>query len=309
MFDDIIGNIKIKEILEGAIKTNNILHSYLFVGTEGIGKSIFAKKFAKMILCINKDKEECNNTCESCIKFDNNNNPDFKIIKPDGNNIKIDQIRQMNSKVMEKPIISEKKVYIINDSEKMTKEAQNSLLKTLEEPPQYVVIILICSKENDLLNTIKSRCTKIGFSNLTNDEINKYLRKNNYEILENNFLNLSQGSIKKAIEVISNKELYERLESLVSNIKNINKVGFIKNNEFLYKEKEKINEILEYINVLIYNQMKSSIEDRLKYINCINIVEDTKKRLKANSNYDMCIDNLLFGIWEEFNEKYSRSEI
>ena len=307
MFDDIIGNIKIKEILESAIKTNNILHSYLFVGTEGIGKSIFAKKFAKMILCINKDKEECNNTCESCIKFDNNNNPDFKIIKPDGNNIKIEQIRQMNSKIVEKPIIAQKKVYIINDSEKMTKEAQNSLLKTLEEPPKYVVIILICSKENELLNTIKSRCTKIGFSNLTNDEINKYLRKNNYEILENNFLNLSQGSIKKAIEVISNKELYEKLESLVSNIKNINKVGFIKNNEFLYKEKEKINEILEYINVLIYNQMKSSIEDRLKYINCINIVEDTKKRLKANSNYDMCIDNLLFGIWEEFNEKHSRS--
>lgn len=307
MFDDIIGNAKAKEILSSAIKTNNILHSYLFVGTEGIGKSIFAKEFAKMILCINKDKEACNNTCESCIKFDNNNNPDFKIIKPDGNNIKIEQIRQMNSKIVEKPIIAQKKVYIINDSEKMTKEAQNSLLKTLEEPPQYVVIILICSKENELLNTIKSRCTKIGFSNLTNDEINKYLRKNNYEILENNFLNLSQGSIKKAIEVISNKELYNNLEDLINNIKKLNKIEFIKNNEFLYKEKEKINEILEYINVLMYNQMKNSIENRLNYINCINIVEDTKKRLKANSNYDMCIDNLLFGIWEEFNEKHSRS--
>ena len=210
---------------------------------------------------------------------------------------------------MEKPIISGKKVYIIDDSEKMTKEAQNSLLKTLEEPPQYVVIILICSKENYLLNTIKSRCTKIVFDNLSNEEINNYLRKNNYEILDNNFLNLSQGSIKRALQVISNKELYENLEDLVNNIKTVNKIEFINNNEFLYKEKEKIDEILEYINVLIYNQMKSSIEDRLKYINCINIVEDTKKRLKANSNYDMCIDNLLFGIWEEFNEKHSRSEI
>ena len=309
MFDDIIGNDKVKEILSNAIKTNNILHSYLFVGTEGIGKSIIAKKFAKMILCVNKDKETCNNTCEACVKFDNNNNPDFEFIKPDGNNMKIDQIREMNSKVMEKPIISGKKVYIIDDSEKMTKEAQNSLLKTLEEPPQYVVIILICSKENYLLNTIKSRCTKIVFDNLSNEEINNYLRKNNYEILDNNFLNLSQGSIKRALQVISNKELYENLEDLVNNIKTVNKIEFINNNEFLYKEKEKIDEILEYINVLIYNQMKSSIEDRLKYINCINIVEDTKKRLKANSNYDMCIDNLLFGIGEEFNEKHSRSEI
>ncbi len=309
MFDDIIGNIKIKEILESAIKTNNILHSYLFVGTEGIGKSIFAKKFAKMILCVNENKQECNNKCEACIKFDNNNNPDFEFIEPDGNNIKIDQIRQMNSKVMEKPIISEKKVYIINDSEKMTKEAQNSLLKTLEEPPQYVVIILICSKENDLLNTIKSRCTKIKFNDLSNEEINEYLKLNNYGILENNFLNLSQGSIKKAIGVISSKELYEKISSLFNNIKNINKIEFIRNNEFLYKEKEKIGEILEYINVLIYNQMKNSIENKLNYINCINIVEDTKKRLKANSNFDMCIDNLLFSIWEEMNEKYSRSKI
>lgn len=309
MFDDIIGNIKIKEILEGAIKTNNILHSYLFVGTEGIGKSIFAKKFAKMILCVNENKQECNNKCEACIKFDNNNNPDFEFIEPDGNNIKIDQIRQMNSKVMEKPIISEKKVYIINDSEKMTKEAQNSLLKTLEEPPQYVVIILICSKENDLLNTIKSRCTKIKFNDLSNEEINEYLKLNNYGILENNFLNLSQGSIKKAIGVISSKELYGKISSLFNNIKNINKIEFIRNNEFLYKEKEKIGEILEYINVLIYNQMKNSIENKLNYINCINIVEDTKKRLKANSNFDMCIDNLLFSIWEEMNEKYSRSKI
>ena len=309
MFDDIIGNIKIKEILESAIKTNNILHSYLFVGTEGIGKSIFAKRFAKMILCVNENKQECNNKCEACVKFDNNNNPDFEFIEPDGNNIKIDQIRQMNSKVMEKPIISEKKVYIINDSEKMTKEAQNSLLKTLEEPPQYVVIILICSKENDLLNTIKSRCTKIKFNDLSNEEINEYLKLNNYGILENNFLNLSQGSIKKAIGVISSKELYKKLSSLFDNIKNINKIEFIKNNEFLYKEKENIGEILEYINVLIYNQMKNSIENKLNYINCINIVEDTKKRLKANSNFDMSIDNLLFGIWEEMNEKYSRSEI
>ena len=309
MFDDIIGNIKIKEILESAIKTNNILHSYLFVGTEGIGKSIFAKKFAKMILCVNENKQECNNKCEACIKFDNNNNPDFEFIEPDGNNIKIDQIRQMNSKVMEKPIISEKKVYIINDSEKMTKEAQNSLLKTLEEPPQYVVIILICSKENDLLNTIKSRCTKIKFNDLSNEEINEYLKLNNYGILENNFLNLSQGSIKKAIGVISSKELYEKISSLFNNIKNINKIEFIRNNEFLYKEKEKIGEILEYINVLIDNQMKNSIENKLNYINCINIVEDTKKRLKANSNFDMCIDNLLFSIWEEMNEKYSRSKI
>lgn len=309
MFEDIIGNNDKKEMLINAVKNNNILHSYLFLGTEGIGKKLFAKKFAKMILCTNKDKTKCNNECEVCIKFENNNNPDFKYIEPDGNNIKIDQIRNMNSKIMEKPIISEKKVYIINDCEKMTKEAQNSLLKTLEEPPEYAVIILICSKESELLNTIKSRCTKILFNDLTKDEIIKYLKANKYENIDEKLLELSQGSIKKAIQVISNKELYQKLENLVNKLTYMNKIEFINENDFLYKEKERIDEILEYVNVLIYNLMMNSKEYKINYVECINIVENTKKRLKANANYDMCIDNLLFGIWEEMNEKNSRSKI
>ena len=82
----------------------------------------------------------------------------------------------MQEKVVEKPIISPKKVYIINDAELMTKEAQNCLLKTLEEPPEYVIIILIVSNESKLLNTVKSRCVKIEFSKLTNEEINNYLQ-------------------------------------------------------------------------------------------------------------------------------------
>lgn len=175
IFKNIIGNERNKELLKNIIDTNNIAHSYMFVGKDSIGKLLFAKEFAKAILCISKEKT-CNR-CKSCIEFDTNNNPDFNILEPEGNSIKIDQIRELTKKVYEKPVVSSKKVYIINDSEAMTKEAQNSLLKTLEEPPEYVTIILITSNENLFLPTIKSRCTKISFDRLTNEELANVLEK------------------------------------------------------------------------------------------------------------------------------------
>ena len=110
-------------------------------------------------------------------------NRNFTIIdSEDGKNIKIGQIRLLQEQISEKPIVSDKKVYIINNSDLMTVEAQNCLLKTLEEPPEYALIILILSNENKLLNTIKSRCTKISFNKLTSEDLQTYSRTNNLEI-------------------------------------------------------------------------------------------------------------------------------
>lgn len=95
-FDNIIGNEKIKELLKKSIEQNNILHSYLFLGIDGIGKSLFAREFSKMILCENKE-EKCNK-CKSCIEFENNNHPDFMIIENEDKSIKIEQIRYMRTK-------------------------------------------------------------------------------------------------------------------------------------------------------------------------------------------------------------------
>lgn len=127
MFNNILGNDRIKKALMNSVKNNKISHSYLFIGTEGIGKKLIAKEFAKMILCINENKY-CGK-CKSCIEFDSNNNPDFEIIEPDGNSLKIEQIREFQNKVAEKPIISNKKVYIINDSDKMTRRSSKLSIK------------------------------------------------------------------------------------------------------------------------------------------------------------------------------------
>ena len=127
MFEKIIGNEKIKELLEKTIKNNTVSHSYMFIGTQGIGKKEIAKEFAKMILCLN-EKKYCDE-CKSCIEFNSGNHPDFKIIEPEGNTLKIDQIREFQRKVSEKPVTSSKKVYIINDSDKMTRRSTKLFIK------------------------------------------------------------------------------------------------------------------------------------------------------------------------------------
>lgn len=291
MFENILGNEKNKDILKKSIEINKTSHSYLFWGTEGIGKKLIAKEFAKKILCLENNIGNCN--CKSCIEFDSSNNPDFQLIEPSEGKIKIEQIREMQRKVAEKPIISTKKVYILENADTMTIEAQNCLLKTLEEPPEYITIILICSNENNLLSTIKSRCTRIHFEPLDQKELKEYISKNyTNEEISDNIINLAQGSIGKVIKLNENKDLYERIEKILLDIPKKDLIDIVQMSEGIYKSKEEIDSILEYMNVLLLKLSKQNI----KYIKCIDIVENTKKRLKANSNYDMCIDNLLFNI-------------
>lgn len=172
-FEDIIGNEEVKKYLLKSIEQNKFSQSYLFVGTEGIGKLLIAKAFAKKLLCIEQNQKN-NCDCKSCKCFEGLNHTDFTVLNEEGDTIKIDQIREITNKIIEQPIISNKKVYILNDCDKMTTEAQNCLLKTLEEPPPFAIIILITSNPNVLLNTIKSRCMAIKFADIPNDKLQKY---------------------------------------------------------------------------------------------------------------------------------------
>ena len=296
MFEGIIGNDKIKQELINSVNSNKCSHSYLFVGTSGIGKKLIAREFAKMILC-ETDEKYCNK-CKSCLEFDSGNNPDFQEIVPDGSNVKIDQIRQMQAKVFESPIISEKKVYIIDDADLMTKEAQNCLLKTLEEPPEFATIILVGSNESKFLSTIKSRCITIKFEDITKKDINNFLKESfPQENISNNIIEAANGSIGKAIALKDKQELYASIDKIFNNIENLDLIDTLNIADIIYKSQEDKYDILEYINIILYKKAKND----LRYINTINIVEETKKRLKANSNYNMTIDNLIMTIWEELH--------
>ena len=296
MFENILGNDKIKKELIGSINNEKYSHSYLFLGISGIGKKMIAKEFAKMILC-GGEKKYCNK-CKSCIEFSSGNNPDFAEINPDGNNVKIEQIRELQRKIVEQPIISNKKVYIIDEADSMTKEAQNCLLKTLEEPPEFAVIILIGSNESNFLSTIKSRCTIIKFNSIPSEQVKNYIEQK-YDIhpISENIILASEGSIGKAEILKDKQELYNAIDNILANIEKMDLIDTLKNADIIYKSQEDKIDILEYINIILYRKSRQNA----KYLNCINIIEDTKKRLNANSNYNMTIDNMIMTIWDEIH--------
>lgn len=279
MFENIIGNEPIKKMLEQAITNNKISHSYMFLGISGIGKRMIAREFAIKILEVE----------------DTENIPDLLYIEPDGNSIKIEQIREMQKKVQEKPIGAKRKVYIIDQADKMTSEAQNCLLKTLEEPPEYVTIILISSNENIILNTIKSRCMSIKFKNITEENLTKFAKEIlGYQNLTENLLKSFGGSIGRCIKLKENSDQYIKIENFVNDLSKKDIIDIMVDAKIIY-DKENINDILDYLIVCLYNIAK----EKREYLDCIKHVNECSTRLKANANFDMSIDRLVLKMWEE----------
>lgn len=300
-FETLVGNEKVKTLLTNAVQTNNVLHSYLFSGIDGIGKSLFAKQFAQMILCTSNEVKPCG-ICKSCLEFQGESHPDFLVIEPeDGKTIKIEQIRYLQEKIAEKPVTSEKKVYIINNSDAMTREASNALLKTLEEPPTYAILILITDNENKLLVTIKSRCTKINFQPLAEKEIKEYINKiaSGEKTMSDSMVKQCQGSIGRLIKIQEEQEKYFMVEQLTEILEKKDITQIWREAEVLYDAKENIYDLLDYINVVFFEKLQTTKD--FKYTKAVSIIEQTKKRIASNANYDMTIDNLLLKLWEEFH--------
>ena len=138
----------------------------------------------------------------------------------------------------------------------------------------------------------------LHFEKISDDLIQKYL-KDNFQIEINSkiMIEACQGSIGKAIEIKDKKEIYENTEQVINNLKNKDKIDILNMAEFIYKSKDDKFEILNYMNVLFINLAKLDN----KFADCIEVVEETKRRLQSNTNYDMCIDNLLLKLWQTVN--------
>ena len=162
--DSLIGNIEQRNNLKKIIQNKTVGHAYMFVGPDGIGKSLIAKEFAKSVLCLNATDRYCDN-CECCEIFENS--PDYIYLSDEEGVIKVGEIRKLSENIILKPVKSAKRVFIINNADTMNEAAQNALLKILEEPPSYATIILVLTNKERILRTIKSRCTEINFLPLT----------------------------------------------------------------------------------------------------------------------------------------------
>lgn len=294
--NNILGNQEVKEYLKEQVKNNNIVHSYLFSGIEAIGKKLIAQEFAKDILCFENNNEFCK--CKSCVSFCGDNHPDFILVNKDSETIKIEQIRELTNKIIEKPILSSKKVYIINDAEKMTKEAQNCLLKTLEEPPEFAILILITSNENLLLTTVKSRCMKINFHAISNEEMKKYCEENlGYNNIDLERIKSFDGSIGKAIKFKENEAEYRQIEELINEISQNNIATLLQKAKIIYN-KEKVIEYLNYMISYLYSKQKKNSN----YLHCIEHVNECINKLKYNGNLDMNVDMMFIKKWEKLKK-------
>lgn len=275
MFENILGHEEIKIYLENIINSNNISHAYLFEGKTGIGKYTIAQEFAKKILNVSN--------LESC--------SDYKYINrnEDKKDISVEQIRKsIIDDVYIAPAMSQRKVYIIDDAQNLNTASQNALLKTLEEPPTYVVIILISNSSNTFLPTILSRVTKVTFNSVDSKNISKYVKDKYDTQLDDKILSYIDGSFKMVDSIIQDKlnEKFAVIDELYETIIKHDNVGSLtqrENIDFLDSH------VIDYFENLFYINNKYS---------AIQFIEKAKQRLKYNGNYDIVIDNMILNIIE-----------
>jgi DNA polymerase-3 subunit delta' len=204
-FKDILGHQRPITLLQRAMKNEKVMNSYLFLGNEGIGKKYVALQFAKALNCLDGEAEgvDACDHCASCKKIDNGLHPDVLLIEPEGQYIKVDQVRQMQRQLAYKPYEGRHRVCILTAADRMAPHIPNTLLKTLEEPPLHTVIILLANNSRFILPTILSRCQPIRFNPLPIPTLSKWLTEGKgFNEAEAHLLaSLSEGSPGKALEI------------------------------------------------------------------------------------------------------------
>ena len=324
-FNSIIGQEQMIEHFKSAIEMDKVSHAYIIQGDYDSGKKLMASVFAKALQCEQKGTEPCNH-CTSCLQADTGNQPDIIYVsheKP--NSIGIHDVReQMNASIGIKPYSSDYKIYIVDEAEKMTAEAQNALLKTIEEPPAYAVIFLLTTNLGKLLPTILSRCVVLNIQPVKDELIKRHLLSLGVEERQAEFCTaFSMGNVGKAIRVATSEEFNEIKNDCVHMLKyakDMQVYELIQAVKELTKYKLQIYDYLDFMlmwyrdvlllkatgnaNSLIYQEEYSSIRDRgnqSSYEGIQKIIEEIEKakvRLRANVNFELTIELLWLTIKE-----------
>lgn len=323
-FNDIVGNDKILQNLKNAIDNNRISQCYIIDGGAKTGKETIARIFAKALLCEKNSNEPCL-SCTSCRTFDFGNNPDVFIIEPEKKQLGISEIRAKIIKELEtRPFLYKYKVFIIKDASNMTLQAQNALLKTIEEPPNFAVFLFLSNNYNNFVSTVLSRCTLIKIKPLSVDVISSYLYSS--KIADENaslvFANYSMGSLGKALQLAKSEEFSNFRSEIIADIGKLDNLDLIQMYDLVSeydKRKEKINEILDiylltYRDSIILKQTQKqetiiqrdiyeliSTLSKFSLANLINKVQallDTKENLSQNINFTLSMEQLLLRLKE-----------
>ena len=326
-FADIVGQEQLREHLENAVRTGKVSHAYIINGERNAGKEFIAKTFAMAVQCENRQDVEPCGECHSCKQALSGNHPDIIFInheKP--GTIGVDDIRrQINGDVAIKPYSGPKKIYIVSEGEKMTVQAQNALLKTLEEPPEYAVILILTDNVNTLLPTILSRCVVLNMKPVRDAQIKEYLMENmgipDYKA--DICVAFARGNVGKA-RLLANSEEFDKvkeeaitllkyigemeLHEIVAAIKKINEYKFDVNDYMdilsIWYRDVLLFKATHDVNHLIFREEIQSIRkvaDKSTYEGIeriIDALEKSKQRLNANVNFELTMELLLLTIKE-----------
>ncbi len=335
-FDDIYGNSHLKERLIRTVKSGNALNSYVFEGASGIGKKTTADIFAAALLCESGSGSPCGK-CDACIKCASHNHPDIIYIskKKDKATIGIDDVReQVMETVYVKPLLAERKIFIISDGDALTPGAQNGLLKILEEPPAYAVFITMVSKAAMLLDTVLSRSVRFTFLPLEQSEVYRYFSEHTAgDESQLQFASrFSQGIIGRGLLLLEDESFSELYKKTVNHTELLlSKGSGIGDFErFLIENKEKLDFIIDFMMIFLRDCILSSLNmseqilcrDKLYEIKNIAASASKKalvgaadsvlryqKRIAQNANTSAAALELLLSIREEMNDKGNRSQV
>ncbi len=324
-FSGLIGQKKIIRKLMESIKKGTVGHAYIFYGPDGIGKRTIARAFAGLLLCNNPLNEGSNacNKCISCKLSNSGSNPDLMVIEDDGTKIGVDEIRRMQSDVNKRPTYSQRKVYLILKAEKMTEQAQNCLLKTIEEPPSYCIIVLTVTNPSKLLSTVISRVYSLMLERYSTEEIYDFLvEKKGIDNIKAEFLTrYSDGIIGKALDLAFDENLHSIREKVFEILILLNKkplqyiyetVVFFKDNKehldfifdmmslyfrdiisFIHYQNEKRLINIDKKDIIINNM---SLFTTLKALNAIEIIDKTRTGIKKYANFQLSIEIMLMKL-------------
>lgn len=327
-FKDVVGHKNIIQYIGNSITSGMVSHAYILNGEKGSGKKLLAKLFAMSLQCSDREEDgDACGRCQSCKQTMSGNQPDIIYVtheKP--TTIGVDEIRnQVNNDIVIRPYSSPYKVYIIEDADLMSVQAQNALLKTIEEPPEYAVIMLLTENADTLLPTIQSRCVMLKLRNIKDRLVKKYLMEH-MEIPDYKAdicVAFAQGNMGKAIMLATSEHFNEIKEEAMRLLKGIHSAeteDLIAAVKKCTEYKLDIGDYMDviaiwYRDVLIYKATRNVdrvvFSDQLKYIKeqaskssyegieiILDGLEKAKARLKANVNFELTMELLLLTIKE-----------
>lgn len=315
-FEGITGQNALKELLCRSMDSGRISHAYIFEGDAGMGKKTLAFSFARHLVC--EHKTACR-LCRHCKLSMSGNHPDIISLTPDEGKqaVSVDNIRSLYETVMVKPFSADKKVIIIHGCEKMGAPAQNALLKMLEEPPSYVVFLLLTTNSSYFLDTVLSRSIKLSLQPYTDEEIRAVLSANGFQSAADAVISCADGNVGKALSLVSNDTFLSLRDDVIALFSLFfkNKSDLFEITSYFEKNKESAGAILDillsFARELVFLHLggdsnvndfdgrdfldRTTLKGSMAFMN--NIIE-YKKMLLSNANYSLLVNAFVFSSRE-----------